>query len=128
MEIKSFQPIYTPEQRQKIITKETKYLKKIYSDFGMDEDRMKLAIKLIEEAAFLKFALMESKEIIKRDGTVELYKNGAEQFGQKKSSAMENYKNTIKSYSDVIKQLETMLPNSDDKNSAAKELLEAISK
>jgi hypothetical protein len=94
-----FQQIYTERQRQLRISKEKQRLEKI---LGEQDD---LASELISTAAFLKVEIEETEAIIRRDGVVEVYKNGDNQWGQKKSSAVEVHDKFIKNYQSVIKQI-----------------------
>jgi len=61
--------------------------------------------KLIDEAAFLSVTLEETRMIINRDGVIETYMNGASQWGQKKSAAVEVYDKNINNYMKLMKQL-----------------------
>lgn len=94
-----FVQIYTERQRKLLISKEKKRLEEI---LGNQND---LATELISTAAFLKVEIEETEAIIKRDGVVESYKNGENQWGQKKSSAVEVHDKFIKNYLTVTKQL-----------------------
>ena len=67
-------------------------------------------------AAFLKVEIAETEAIIQRDGVVEAYKNGENQYGQKKSSAVEVHDKFLKNYLSTIKQLaELRSPDDVDK-------------
>lgn len=110
-----FVHVYTEKQRISKIKKEKKRLAEIFKD--IETTKTKLIEKLIDEAAFQSVTLEETREIIKRDGIVEEYQNGANQWGVKKSSAVEVYDKMVNTYSRVIKQLCELLTereNGDD--------------
>ena len=65
---------------------------------------------LINDAAFQRVTLEETREIIQRDGIIEEYQNGANQKGIKKSAAVEVYDKMVNTYAKVIKQLCDLLP------------------
>lgn len=105
-----FVQIYTEKQRKSKIRKEIKRLEEI---LGNQDD---LATELIRTAAFLKVEIAETEAIIQRDGVVEAYKNGENQYGQKKSSAVEVHDKFLKNYLSTIKQLaELRSPDDVDK-------------
>ena len=79
----NFVQIYDQKKRKRLIKKERA---RLLSFFGEKED---LASGLIDLAATQKVVLDETAELIKRDGVVEEYKNGENQYGRKKSSAVE---------------------------------------
>ena len=93
-----FEPIYTKEEREKKIKIEKARLIKVFSK----EENI---ASLIDEAAFLRINLEETRAIINRDGIIDTYKNGENQFGQKKSASVEVYDKTFNSYLKVMKQL-----------------------
>ena len=82
-EDKNFLQIYTNRQRALKINAEKERLSAF---FGKKDD---LASGLIDLAATQKVVLDETAELIKRDGVVEEYRNGENQYGRKKSSAVE---------------------------------------
>ena len=57
--------------------------------------------------------LQDLKELIKQNGSVEFYKNGANQYGRKKSAAVEVYNAMIKNFAAILKQLYDLLPKND---------------
>lgn len=82
-EDKNFIQIYTKRQRALKINAEKERLSAF---FGKKDD---LTSGLIDLAATQKVVLDETAELIKRDGVVEEYRNGENQYGRKKSSAVE---------------------------------------
>lgn len=100
--------IYSEKQRKAKIKKETKRLNEIFKN--IETNRSKLVESLIADAAFQRVTLEETREIISRDGVIEVYQNGANQKGIKKSSAVEVYDKMVNTYSKIIKQLCDLLP------------------
>lgn len=100
--------IYSEKQRISKIKKEKKRLGEIFKN--IETTKLKLVEKLIDEAAFQSVTLEETREIIRRDGVIEEYQNGANQKGIKKSSAVEVYDKMVNTYSRIIKQLCDLLP------------------
>lgn len=100
--------IYSERQRISRIRKEKERLGEIFKN--IETTKLKLVEKLIDEAAFQSVTLEETREIIRRDGVIEEYQNGANQKGIKKSSAVEVYDKMVNTYSRIIKQLCDLLP------------------
>ena len=72
--------------------------------------KMKLALPLIDQAAFLEVELEDLQKIISTQGTVETYKHGEGQYGKKVGSEVQSYNSLLKSYGIVHKRLTDMLP------------------
>lgn len=87
---------------------EIKKLKKIFKN--IDENKKKIAEKLIDSAAFLTIELENLEKEISVEGVVEKYQNGENQSGVKKSSKVDVYNNFIKNYTAIVKQLCDLLP------------------
>ena len=100
--------IYSEKQRKAKIKKEKKRLEEIFEN--IETNKSKLVESLINDAAFQRVTLEETREIIQRDGIIEEYQNGANQKGIKKSAAVEVYDKLVNTYSKVIKQLRDLLP------------------
>lgn len=100
--------IYSEKQRKAKIKKEKKRLEEIFKN--IETNRSKIVESLIADAAFQRVTLEETREIINRDGVIEVYQNGANQKGIKKSSAVEVYDKMVNTYSKIIKQLCDLLP------------------
>ncbi|MCM1192907.1 MAG: hypothetical protein NC123_15635 [Butyrivibrio sp.] len=119
--------IYSEKQRISKIKKEKKRLGEIFKN--IETTKLKLVEKLIDEAAFQSVTLEETREIIRRDGVIEEYQNGANQKGIKKSSAVEVYDKMVNTYSRIVKQLCELLPDrvdwsdEDEETDPAEELL-----
>lgn len=120
--------IYSEKQRKNKIKAEKKRLEDIFS--SIESGRKKLVESLIEDAAFQRITLEETRAIISRDGIIETYQNGANQRGIKKSSAVEVYDKLVNTYSKIIKQLCDMLPErvnwDQDQEDPAEELLSFV--
>ena len=98
--------LYTDLHRKKrktLINRERKRLLEIFEN--VESKHKQTVEKLIDEAAFMTATLTETREIIIRDGIVDEYKNGENQFGTKKSAAVEVYDKMLNTYTKVIKQL-----------------------
>ena len=96
------------------INKEIKRLKELF--VNMDKNKLKLAEKLIENAAFMSVTLDELKEYIREHGVKEAYCNGENQYGYKESIESKNYNTMIKNYMNIIKQLNDMMPETQKVN------------
>ena len=95
------------EKNQKI-KKETNRLKKLFKE--IPENRKKLVQRTIENAAFMSVTLEDLMKHIKIYGVKEEYMNGNNQFGFKESIESKTYNNMIKNYTNIIKQLNDLLP------------------
>ena len=69
-----------------------------------------LALKLIDRASFMYVTLQDLEEHINKNGVKEEWSNGNNQFGVRESTEVKTYKDMIKNYTAVIKQLTDMLP------------------
>lgn len=81
-------------------------------------------LKLAAQAEFMEEELTKLREDIRENGWVEEYQNGANQHGLKKSTAGDVYNTLVKNYMSIMKQIEDILPDPDDRQ--ADELLEFI--
>lgn len=117
---KNFVQIYDQKKRTRLIKREKK---RLVGFFGENDD---IASGLIDQAATQKVVLDETTELIKRDGVVEEYKNGENQYGHKKSSAVEVY---IKFSSEYVKTIQALVNiRGADSKEAADEFLTFISR
>ena len=114
-----YTPIYTEKKRKTLINRERKRLLEIFEN--VESKHKQTVEKLIDEAAFMTATLTETREIIIRDGIVDEYKNGENQFGTKKSPEVEVYNTMIKNYTTVIKTLCDLLPESNGEMNALTE-------
>jgi hypothetical protein len=79
---------------------------------NVSKDKIRLVESLIDNAAWQIVKLQELQEIIDREGMVEIYQNGANQSGRKKSPEAELYNVMIKNFSSLMKQLTDLIPES----------------
>ncbi|WP_369899755.1 hypothetical protein [Bacillus manliponensis] len=77
---------------------------------NLDAKKKKAVTSLIKNAAFMAVTLEDLQEEINENGVTEEYRNGANQFGIKKSSAVEVYNTMIKNHVQVMKQLTDLFP------------------
>jgi cell fate (sporulation/competence/biofilm development) regulator YlbF (YheA/YmcA/DUF963 family) len=76
----------------------------------LDENKKAMIEPLLQNAAFMRIALEDLQEEISKEGPVEQYKNGNQQYGMKQSAALQAFNSTIKNYAAVIKTLTGFLP------------------
>lgn len=100
--------IFSEKEKTQMKQKEEKRLKKIFKDYRPEVNE--LVKPLIDRCAFLFTELKEAEAQIQKFGSVEVYKNGANQWGRKKSASVEVHNIMIKNYAVVIKQLIDLLP------------------
>lgn len=74
------------------------------------------AERLLEKAAFMDAELQKLQKELATEGWVEVYQNGANQSGLKKSSKGEVYISLGKNYSAVMRTLDEMLSNVPDES------------
>lgn len=118
-----FQQIYTKDERIGLIHKNKLEIKRALK--SVDKDTLKLYEKVIDEAAQYATSLSEINAIIARDGFVDSYQNGENQYGTKKSVAAELKPKYTQTYQTLIKQLSELLPTEGEKDAAA-ELMDFI--
>ncbi len=76
----------------------------------LDENKLSVILPLIQNAAFMRVTLENLQDLIQRDGVVDVYMNGENQYGTKQSAALQSYNSLIKNYSAIIKSLKESLP------------------
>ena len=94
--------------KHKRINNETTKLNNLFKD--IDDKKKKTTVSLIENAAFMIITLEDLQEEININGATEKYQNGENQFGIKKSAAVEVYNTMIKNHMQILKQLTELLP------------------
>jgi hypothetical protein len=113
--------IYSQKKRKALIRKE---FERLYACFdGLENRRQESIGKLVTEAAFMSVTLAETREIITRDGPIDRYQNGANQWGTKRSAAVESYDKMVITYAKVMTQLIAVFPDGPD---AGKELMDWV--
>ena len=78
---------------------------------SVPEDRLTAAEKLMREAAYMTEIIADARDEIDANGIIEIYQNGENQFGKKKSPAVEIYDRAVNSYAKIIKQLTDLMPD-----------------
>lgn len=89
--------------RKKISTELKNILEKV------PEDKKTIAGRLADELIFMQATLADLKKQIKENGTVEHFEQGKQNF-LRESPALKSYNVTLKSYSNLYKQLTDLLP------------------
>lgn len=92
------------------IQKEEKRIIKFLKNKFIDNDKLNIAMDLIKDIAYMTVKTTGLKEEIDTNGIIEEYKNGDNQYGRKKSAAVDVYLNMTKQKSALIKQLTDLLP------------------
>ena len=85
----------------------------------MENERQERLRRRIEELVRTRVGSLNQdisrlQQEINEKGVTEKYQNGANQFGVKKSSAVEVYNTMIKNHVQVMKQLTDLLPKDDE--------------
>lgn len=95
-------------EKEKRICEEIKKLNKLFT--GVDLKTKKAVHSLIENTAFMAITLEDLQKEINKNGVVDEYKNGENQYGKKKSPQVEIYGAMIKNHMTAMKQLTDLLP------------------
>ncbi|WP_131022913.1 hypothetical protein [Clostridioides difficile] len=119
-----FKIIYEQLEKEKKIKQEVSRLKKNYKD--LEKEKIKILDGLVNEAAFLKISLEETREILTKEGLTEIFKQGKQEF-ERERLQVKIYLNFMKLYSNVMKQLIDIIP-SDMKQEEEDELIKFIKK
>lgn len=107
--MKSVSKFYDDETRHKLYRKEFNKLRRICKT--LDDDQKKVALPLCENLAFCVVMLKELREIINRDGYSEVYVNGKNQTGIKRTVASDLLIAIQKNYAMLLKQFKDLLPS-----------------
>ena len=105
IEVKPKQPDLTKEKR---IRSEVLKLKRFYKD--LPANKLFIAQRLIERAAFQRITLEDLEKEINETGVTEVYQNGEAQSGVKQSAAVQAYNAMYKNYQTTIRDLAAMVP------------------
>ncbi len=100
------------KEKQAAIKKEMTRLKKLLQ--VLPGDRLQSAEGLISEAAYMRATLAELREIIDRDGPVELFIQGQNEYNRE-HPAVKSYNAMVQRYTNICKQLFDMLPKGEAK-------------
>ncbi len=86
------------------------------------DNKQPIATALYDELVFLNATLNNLREIIKKEGVLDLFQNGSQEY-YREHPALKSYNTTLSRYSNIIKQLIELLPNSEQ---ASDELLDFL--
>lgn len=103
--------------KEKRIDEELKRISVWFSD--MDENERAVIDPIMQNSAFMKVTLDDLQEIINREGVIDHYQNGANQYGLKPSATLQSYNSLVKNYAAVNKTLFSLLPPQKRKQVAA---------
>jgi len=112
--------LYTEEEKQKQIKKEITKLRRLFKN--LPKDKQKAAEGLLQEAAFMKATLEETRHIIDQEGILEHFEQGAQKF-LREHPATKVYNTMINRYATVCKQLFDMVPDPEAGKQAEDELM-----
>lgn len=87
-------------------------IKKTYKE--LPKEKVKVVEGLINEAAFMKITLEETRETLMTEGTTELFEQGEQRF-TRKHPCVDIYTTMINRYSTVMKQLIEFMPPEEKK-------------
>lgn len=94
-------------EREKKIKQEINKIKKIYKDFP--KDKTKVIEGLINEAAFIKVSLEDTRTDLIKNGLTELFEQGEQSFNRERPE-VKIYTTFMQRYTGVMKQLLDLLP------------------
>jgi len=117
--------LYTEEEKQKQIKKEITKLRRLFKN--LPKDKRKAAEGLLQEAAFMKATLEETRHIIDQEGILEHFEQGAQKF-LREHPATKVYNTMINRYATVCKQLFDMVPDPEAGKQAEDELMAFVKK
>lgn len=96
-----------------LVENEEKRLTSFLRAKKIDEDKLNIAIDIIKDVAYMTVKTEQLKAEVEEQGMTEIYQNGANQYGRKKSAAFDAYIQLTKQKSALIKQLTDLLPEQD---------------
>lgn len=99
------------EQKDKIIKKETRELKKIFKN--VEDNKKRFVDSLINQVAFMSATLYELNDSINCNGSIQWITNGNGQT-VKSDLEMKTYNATVKSFQSAMKQLIDLLPEDEE--------------
>ncbi|AJQ57903.1 MULTISPECIES: hypothetical protein [Bacillus] len=100
-------------EKEKRIKREMTRLNSLLKN--LDPKKKRAVSSLIKNAAFMAVTLEDVQDKINKNGIEEQYQNGANQFGNKKTIAVEVHNNMTKNHAQVMKQLTDLLPKEQPK-------------
>ena len=99
--------VLTKKKKEQLKKEKLDVLNKIFED--VKESKKALVIGLIEQVCFMYVQLTELNEIIEKNGVIEEFKQGKQQF-LREQPAVKTYNTMIKNYNLVTSQLIDLLP------------------
>lgn len=96
-------------EKEKKIRAEKNRIMKIYKDIKLDAKIIKVLEGLVSDAAFMRIAIEEIKEKLIKEGLMEKFKNGSQEFMREKPEA-KLFLNFMKQYANTMKQLIDLMP------------------
>ena len=99
--------LYTPEEKGKRIKRELTRLRRSFKE--LPDDKKRVAEGLMQEAAFMRVTLEETRAVIDQEGVVERFEQGAQRF-LREHPATKVYASLVNRYTAVVKQLVDLLP------------------
>jgi len=96
-------------EKEKKIRAEKNRIAKIYKNNNLDKDIIKVLEGLISDAAFMRVAIEEIKQNLTKDGLMEKFKNGSQEFMREKPES-KLFLNFMKQYASTMKQLIDLMP------------------
>lgn len=117
--------LYSNEEKDRQTKKEMLKLRRLFKN--LPKDKMKAAEGLIQEAAFMKVTLEETRHVIDQEGILEKFEQGAQKF-LREHPATKVYNTMIQRYATVCKQLFDMIPDPDAGKQAEDELMAFVKK
>ena len=112
--------LYSPLDKENQIKKEMLKLKRLFKN--LPKDKQRAAEGLIQEAAFMRVTLEETRYIIDQEGIIEHFEQGAQKF-LREHPATKVYNTMINRYATVCKQLFEMVPDPEAGKQAEDELM-----
>ena len=88
----------------------------------MDENQRAVIDPIMQNSAFMKVTLDDLQEIINKEGVIDHYQNGANQYGLKPSATLQSYNSLVKNYAAVNKTLFSLLPKKREKQLSPHEI------
>lgn len=108
----------------KTIIKDSKVLRKAISE--KSEQVQTEANSLLDKIIFMEAELEKLQAEIQEKGWIEEYKNGANQYGMKKSASADVYNTLIKNYLSALDKLNNLLVSASKAEKATDPLLKAL--